>query len=98
MSAFEFLIGIRNARAHGDERKVFPLNSNPDDLDRCNLEGFSFSCSYSRKHKLIWCGKVNLLEQDMRRIGVELAKQFCDSLESKGSNFQTVASRVLEPA
>jgi hypothetical protein len=96
LDALSFLIGLRNAIAHADERKVFPKNSTPDVEDRCYLGGFTFDCEYKRGSNLVWRGCVYLSEVDMRRIGLKLAEQFCTCVIPEKNDFERVASRILE--
>ncbi|MGE0257731.1 MAG: hypothetical protein AB7H71_07315 [Alphaproteobacteria bacterium] len=104
LAAYDFFIGLRNAIAHGDARKVKPINSPPDSKDRCTLEGFSFECeAYTsrppRPPTMLWSGTIHLLEADIRRLGLELADQFCINLGVKKPNFSIIASeRIREPA
>jgi hypothetical protein len=73
-----FLINLRDAVAHGDARNVAPFNS-----ERL-LAGFTFTCKEfkgrGKDKKLVWTGKITLLETDMRRIGIELARLYCDAI------------------
>jgi hypothetical protein len=69
-----FLINLRDATAHGDARNVQPFNNGS------SLVGFTFSCAEFRDRKRVWDGKITLLEADMRRIGIQLAKRYCDAI------------------
>jgi hypothetical protein len=69
-----FLINLRDATAHGDARIVSPFNVL---VERQHLlAGFSFECSEKRDGRKTWEGKITLLETDMRRIGIQLAKAY----------------------
>jgi hypothetical protein len=73
-----FLINLRDATAHGDARIVSPFNVL---VERQHLlAGFSFECSEKRDGRKTWEGKITLLETDMRRIGIQLAKAHCNAL------------------
>jgi hypothetical protein len=96
-----FLINLRDATAHGDARKVSPFNVRigPEHL----LAGFSFKCSEIDGRKRTWQGKITLLEDDMRRVGNQLAKTYCNALRRSESNrrndnFGTDAASIKETA
>jgi hypothetical protein len=74
-SAGQFLINLRDAMAHGDARSVSPFNIAVGS-ERV-LAGFSFSCARFKERKIDWEGTITLLEKDLRRIGIELAKLYC---------------------
>ncbi|MBE0564195.1 hypothetical protein [Brucella anthropi] len=67
MTAFDFFISVRNAVAHGDGRQISPLNENNI------LVGQIIPVSGI---------KVRLYRADMQRLGSELAKIFCDTMEA----------------
>jgi hypothetical protein len=98
LDALRFLIGLRNASAHGDERKVIPINSHPDNRDRCKLIGFQFKCSYFENRRMVWSGDVKLRENQMRNIASSLAEELCNCYTKDDPDFLTVASRVGEGA
>jgi hypothetical protein len=79
-----FLINLRDATAHGDARSVSPFNS--EQL----LAGFTFSCAEYKdpkdRKKRTWQGQITLLEDDLRRIGIVLAKRYCDALRRSEPN------------
>ena len=98
-----FLINLRDATAHRDARNVSPFNIAVGSEQL--LAGFSFACAEfgDRKRTKKWCGKITLLDDDMRRIGVALAKRYCDSLRRsdphrRDSNFGNDAALVKEAA
>jgi hypothetical protein len=70
-TAQRFLINLRDATAHGDARNVEAFNK--DGL----LVGFTFSCTPPRES---WYGKITLLEPEMRRIRIELARLYCGAI------------------
>jgi hypothetical protein len=88
----DFLKDLRDAVAHGDARNVVPFN-----IDR-TLAGFTFRCS--RRHRgASSTATITLLEGDMRRIGMQLGKQFCDALAHRDEgNFGAVAASLTETA
>lgn len=50
------------------------------------LVGFTFCCSEKDKNnrgKIVWRGKITLLEDDMRRIGRHLAELYWDALSNE---------------
>lgn len=77
-TAERFLINLRDATAHGDARNVEPFNAGGF------LAGFTFSCAEfegrGKSRKKVWDGKITLLETDMRRVGIQLAKLYCDAI------------------
>lgn len=96
-----FLINLRDATAHGDARIVSPFNVTvgPHPL----LAGFSFKCAEKKERRTIWEGKIILLEEDMRRIGIQLAKAYCNALRRsechrKNNYFGTEAASIKETA
>jgi len=92
-----FLINLRDATEHGDARKVSPFN-----VDRL-LVGFTFACEEVSDRRRTWEGKITLLEQDMRRIGIQLAKTYCDALRRRephrrDNHFGSDAASISETA
>jgi hypothetical protein len=92
-----FLINLRDATLHGDARKVSPFN-----VERL-LAGFTFACEEVSDRRRTWEGEITLLEQDMRRIGIQLAKTYCDALRRtephRGDNhFGSDAASIRETA
>ncbi len=79
-TAERFLINLRDATAHGDARNVEPFNIGG------NLVGFTFYCAELKNRKIDWNGKITLLEADMRRIGIQLAKHYCDAIRHSESH------------
>ncbi|BDW83714.1 hypothetical protein MACH24_31520 [Erythrobacter sp. Dej080120_24] len=92
------LIGLRNATAHGDMRNIEPINVGG------SLVGFTFSCARfyeegGKRRK--WKGQITLLEDDMQRIGGELARRYCNAIReahSRDSNFGSAAKSIVEEA
>jgi len=85
-----FLIGIRNAIAHGDHTLITPhhLPVAPGKADH-RLVGFAITADFAHRRRkdgelvLVkdWGGwQFNLTSLDMRRIGMSLADRFCDGL------------------
>lgn len=66
MTACDFFISVRNAVAHGDGRKIHPLNENNI------LVGQVIPIAGA---------DVELRRHDMRRLGQELAQLFCEKME-----------------
>jgi hypothetical protein len=91
LPAGRFLIGIRNAVAHGDHNRIAPhhLQVSPGRPDR-RLIGFTFNADFQQTKpngdggRVIakdWGGwRFDLTSMDMRRIGLSLAERFCDGL------------------
>jgi hypothetical protein len=81
MSADRFLINLRNAVAHGDARRIRPFHRTVRGQSSCDLVGFSFQCEEKdNRNNTVWTGTIKLREDDLRRIGIELAKAFCRAL------------------
>lgn len=71
------LVALRNAVAHGDGRIVKPYNERSKVSGRRELLGFTFSCNErDDNRKIIWEGKITLLEGDMRRLAEGIADRF----------------------
>jgi hypothetical protein len=99
-SVDRFLINLRDATAHGDARIVSPFNV-PNKSQHL-LAGFHFTCA-EKDRRRPWKGKITLLEQDMRRIGIELAKMYCNAIRRSETNrqnnhFGTEAASIKETA
>jgi hypothetical protein len=85
--ALRFLKNLRDAMAHGDARTVEPFNQ-PSRGGYQNLCGFLFKCAeLDRNRNVTWSGEIALLESDMRHIGCELARIYCDALRGTDQNF-----------
>jgi hypothetical protein len=92
-----FLTNLRDATAHGDARNVRPFNVDSQ------LAGFRFNCAEFKDRKKTWEGSITLLEQDMRRIGANLAKTYCNALRRserhrRDSHFERDAAAIKETA
>jgi len=80
-----FLLGLRNAVAHGDDRKIRPWHAVEGHGPNHRLIGFNLSVDFfdegqsHKKEQPRW-GRwtVSLSGMDMRRIGISLATRFCD--------------------
>jgi len=70
-TAFAFLKSLRDAVAHGDARKIIPINKDEE------LIGFKFSCEKSRKP----IGEIELNFDDMVRLGVALSDIYCKKMQ-----------------
>jgi hypothetical protein len=99
-TAARFLINLRDATAHVDARNVEPFNEDSNDG---LLSGFTFFCSQKARGETVWQGTITLLDEDMRRIGCNLAKIYCDALRHseahrQDSNFGRDAISIQETA
>ena len=74
MSVFKFFKHLRNAVAHGDNRRIRPLNDNGE------LKGYSFELRCRKGKQYI--DTVNLFQSDMQRLGGALADRHCQTLKS----------------
>lgn len=103
LSPGRFLIGVRNAIAHGDHTRIRPhhLPVMPGGADR-RLVGFTITADFDHRRRkdgeLVvvkdWGSwQFNLTSMDMRRIGIGLATRFCDGF---GKNAQEDAVRHVE--
>ena len=100
-SVSRFLINLRDATAHGDARNVAPFNMRIN--SEWQLGGFTFSCAELTNRKMTWKGKITLLETDMRRIGTQLTKIYCEGLRrsephKRDSYFGRDAASIREAA
>lgn len=75
LKVFDFLVWLRDASSHGDARNVTAINNGH------NLVGFR--CKARCQGKL--CSS-NLKEEDLRRIGAELATRYCNALKNASQN------------
>jgi hypothetical protein len=92
LPAHIFLVGLRNAGAHGDDRKVRPRHVREGGGANRRLIGFDLDTTfYDPTLKQGW-GRwlVPLTSLDMRRIGVSLADRFCNQM---GRDAQEEAGR-----
>jgi hypothetical protein len=82
LPASDFLVGLRNATAHGDDRQVKPLHIGKVGLADRRLIGFDLDSTFYRKADARNWGRwrVSLPALDMRRIGLTLASRFCDQM------------------
>lgn len=74
MSAFDFFKHLRDSVAHGDRRRISPLNENSI------LVGHSFELRSHNGARLV--GTVDLRRKDMRRLGIQLAELFCEAMSA----------------
>jgi hypothetical protein len=90
MKVDRFFRLLRNATAHGDSRRVEPVNEIASSTPERKLLGYRFHCwEEAKKEDRIertWSGTIILLESDMRRLGVGLADRFCTQLVRTGSS------------
>jgi len=93
-----FLKNLRDATAHGDARNVSPFNS------QGLLLGFTFSCSERERGRgITWEGEITLLRSDMRRVGIELCRLYCDAVREGSTRwakeaFEADATSIQEEA
>jgi len=83
-----FLVGLRNAAAHGDDRKVRPHHIGKAGRPDRRLVGFDLDAGFYRPGNKQtnepaqnwgqW--RLSLTAIDMRRIGLAVANQFCDQM------------------
>ena len=90
-SAYRFLVGLRNGIAHGDDRNITPIGH------RNMLVGFSIRLSEKRnRDTTLWSGQCNLLQKDMRRIGLHLRHKFLTFVDPEGSLRKEAELGVVE--
>lgn len=95
ISAEDFVVWLRNALAHGDGRSIRPLHKPSRDHSREWLAGMiiDFEERKGSERRLT----VALYDSDMRRIGVQLADLFCQSLAGDRDYDQLdEATRIVE--
>lgn len=91
------LKNLRDAVAHGDARTIEPINRNG------RLIGFRFKCAEKQDRRTVWRDHITLRQQDMRRIGVELARRYCDAVQHGATRwskdaFEADAASIQEKA
>ena len=89
ITAFEFLLALRNAVAHGDAGEICPVNE-----DRI-LVGHSFQCSRPGKLQI---ESIVLYRRDMQRIGCALADLYCGAMRQAhaGEHLEEKAGWIKE--
>jgi hypothetical protein len=90
MPMTDLLVALRNAVAHGDARKILPINHNGW------LVGQRFLVSATEGRRLLWTGRVDLRRAEMRRISATLAERFCAALAHARPRFADEARTVHE--
>jgi hypothetical protein len=75
VSVFQFFKEIRDSFAHGDARRVRPINQ-----DRI-LRGYSFDLRERQNGPVL--ETVNLFRADMTRLGVSLAEVYCQVMKQE---------------
>jgi hypothetical protein len=102
-SVLRFVVNLRDAVAHGDARTVQPFHLRGTAGEQHLLAGFTFICrerDRADRRRIGWRGEVTLLESDMRRIGTNLAKSYCEAMRSSkvqrgDSQFSDDAERLV---
>jgi hypothetical protein len=94
MSAFDFFKHMRDAVAHGDFRRIRPINENG------YLKGHSFELRGNNGNNFI--ASVDLRRADMKRLGCGLAELYCKAMRSAGATYAGLGPipelQELEPA
>lgn len=92
VSVFQFFKEIRDSFAHGDARRVRPLNQNGI------LRGYSFDLREQQDGPVL--ETINLVRADMTRLGVSLADTYCRAMkqESGGAGLEQRAHAISEEA
>lgn len=96
-----FLIALRNAVAHADNRCVVAEN------DGQRLTGYRFRVEVDRRSDITkggewlhlrttWKGDIILAEEDMRRLGRHLARTFCEHMTDQTDDGRRVANDRIE--
>ena len=89
----DFTIWLRNALAHGDGRNIRPIHKQSRQTGREYLAGFALAENRGPGQTL------HLYYQDMTRIGIGLADNFCRELSHGDERFEVDARElVLEAA
>ena len=93
LRAMDVLVALRNAVAHGDARRVRPINRNG------RLQGYELHCmgrTVSLLDDIEWSATVRLSRGDMASLARKLAEDFCDAaIPSPFSTDDTEALRVI---
>jgi hypothetical protein len=94
-TAEEFVKWLRDALAHGDGRSIRPLHKRSARTGKTLLAGFKivFNEHKGSRKKLT----LKLFHDDMQRIGIILADQFCLALSRGRPYFEIDALEVREP-
>lgn len=90
LSAFEFFKEIRDAFAHGDARRVRPLNQ------LGILRGYSFDLREQQNGPVL--ETIHLVRADMMRLGKSLAEVYCRAMkqEPDGAALERQAHAISE--
>lgn len=86
LSVADFAVHLRNATAHGNSHRVEAFNQH--DL----LLGFTFVGTGSNAIK------STLLQSEMQRIGLQLARHYCEALKSVDDAIDGHADQIMEAA
>ena len=86
------LVALRNAVAHGDARRVLPLNNSG-----C-LVGYQFICRPKKEAKRQWKVEFALNRMGMAQIADELAQRFCDAAIDPADGENLSEARKLKEA
>lgn len=90
LSVFQFFKEIRDSFAHGDARRVRPLNQNGI------LRGYSFDLRDQHNGPVL--ETVSLIRADMTRLGVSLADAYCRAMKQEpgGAGLEQRARAISE--
>ena len=92
-SSARLLVALRNAVAHGDDRRIAPWNRGD------SLVGHKFTCVETDKRgRKTFRGTIILLREDMRRIGCALADRHCEALNAASGRDLSGEARHLREA
>lgn len=92
--AARLLVALRNAVAHGDDRRIAPWNRGD------SLIGHKFTCvEMDERRRETFRGTIVLLREDMRRIGCALADRHCEAVNAaSGHDLRGEARNLREAA
>lgn len=90
-SVLRALVALRNAVAHGDARRVLPLNNSG------RLVGYELLCEERQDRKVVWEGSIKLNRLGMSGVADALADRYCAAVAAPYSTpFREDASSLLE--
>lgn len=93
-NSLEVLIALRNAVAHGDARRVAPVNN------AGRLTGYQFICGKQDKKTDVWHWRVDIAlnRVGMQQIAGELARRFCNAAIDPSDDANILEARKLREA
>lgn len=93
-NSLQVFVALRNAAAHGDARRVTPVNN------AGRLTGYKFICGKEDENKGVWTWRVDIAlnRVGMQQIADELATRFCDAAIDPTGGASLIEARKLREA